>query len=318
MSSQTTNNTEAAPTKLQTLNYVNVLAYLSNFLTVFGSTTAGLPSNAVMSDRYQTLVTPAGYAFSIWGIIFTAELVWTIAQVFPSYRSHALVVKGVGYNFALASFAQCLWTVFFGLEKISLSLIAMVCILLPLLSILSKTSSMTTTNTTSDYWLLKFPFQIHASWIMAATLVNVNVLAVAYKASASVQTAIGWASLGVLFCVGIYFAVLQTRNSRSNSSRVWVIPCVLVWASFAISKELASPREQIQSTFSEDVVRRTKIASMVVAHLLVVVMIVELVRSWFFPATDDDDSDSNGQVLDSEVLDSNGEDEGDGRYSSLS
>ena len=315
MSSPTTNNTEAAP-KLQALNYVNVLAYLFNFLVVFGSTKAGLPDNAAMSDKYQTLVTPAGYAFSIWGIIFTAELVWTIAQVLPSYRSHALVVKGVGYNFALASFAQCLWTIFFGLEKISLSMIAMACILYRLLLILTKTSS--TTNTTSEYWLLKFPFQIHASWIMAATLVNVNILAVAYKASSTVQTAISWTSLVVLFGVGIYFAVIQTRSSSSSSSRVWVVPCVLAWASFAISKELSSPRDQIQTTFSEDVVQHTKIASMVVAYLLVVIMIVELVRSRFFPSTGTtDDDDSDGQVLDSEVLDSNGEGESDGQYSSM-
>jgi benzodiazapine receptor len=312
--------TAAVPSKLQMLNYVNVVAYISNFLVVFGSTRAGLPDNATLSDKYQTLVTPAGYAFSIWGIIFTAELVWTIAQLFPSYRSHELVVKGVGYNFSLASFAQCQWTIFFGREKISLSLIAMVSILVPLLSILTKTSSMTTTTTTSEYWLLKFPFQIHASWIMAATLVNVNVLSVACEASSTVQTAIGWASLVVLFGVGIYYAALMKnkRSSRNSSSRVLVVPCVLVWASFAISKELSSPRDQIKNTFSETIVQHTKIASMVVAYLLVLVMIVELVRSRFFPpgtitTVAVAEVDSDGEVLDSEVLDSNGEGESDGQ-----
>lgn len=308
--------TATAP-KLQMLNYVNAVAYLSNFLVVFGSTRAGLPDNATLSDKYQTLVTPSGYAFSIWGIIFTAELVWTIAQIFPSYRSHPLVVKGVGYNFALASFAQCLWTIFFGLEKMNLSLIAMVSILVPLVSILTKTSSTTAssnnssnnnmmTTTTSDYWLLKFPFEIHASWIMAATLVNINVVAVAYEASAKVQTTVGWSSLVVLFGVGIY-----ALTKKRNYSRVWVVPCVLVWASFAIFKELSNPRDLIVATFSESTIVHTKIASMVVAHLLALAIVIELIRSWFFPNITDDGS----EVLDSD----DGETEGqtDENYSSL-
>ena len=73
-SSAETTPTSVSVPKLQTLNYVNVVAYLSNFLVVFFSTRAGLPDNAELSNKYQTLVTPAPYAFAIWGIIFTAEL----------------------------------------------------------------------------------------------------------------------------------------------------------------------------------------------------------------------------------------------------
>jgi len=311
-SSPTNSNTPNSAPKLQTLNYVNVLAYLSNFVVVFGSTRAGLPDNGTLSAKYQTLVTPSGYAFSIWGIIFTAELVWTIAQVFPSYRSHELVVKGVGYRFALASLAQCLWTILFGLEKIGLSMIAMIGILIPLLSILRKTGTTTTSSssTTSDYWLLKFPFEIHASWIIAATLVNANVVTVAYEASPNVQIAIGWLSLVILLGVGIYATMVPNRNRVV----VWVVPCVLVWASFAIASELSYPRDKITSTFSEATIRHTKIASTAAAYLLVLVMVVKVVRSWFFP-----DTTINDDVLDSDDdgNEGDGDGDGDGQYSAL-
>lgn len=328
LSSSPTNSTSNTPSrssapKLQTLNCVNVLAYLSNVAVVFGSARAGLPDNGTLSAKYQTLVTPSGYAFSIWGIIFTAELVWTIAQVLPSYRSHELVVQGVGYRFALASFAQCLWTILFGLEKIGLSMIAMIGILVPLLSIVRKTGTTTTSSSsssstnTSDYWLLKFPFELHASWIIAATLVNANVVTVAYEASPNVQIATGWLSLVILWDVGIYTATMVPKPR--NRGIVKVVPCVLVWASLAIASELSSPHDTIVATFSEATIRHTKIVSTTIAVLLVLVMVVRVVRSWFFkdPTIHDDDDDDNNKVLVSHDDGNESEGDGGGQYSAL-
>ena len=263
--------------KLQTLNYVNVAAYLLNFLVVFGYTYTGLPDNAQLSNKYQTLVTPAPYAFSIWGIIFTAELIWTIVQCFPSFRSHKVVVKSVGYNFALACVAQSAWTFAFGLEHMVLSLICMMCILIPLVNILIKTCEVSNTTKTIDYWRLKFPFQIHAAWIMAATAVNLNVVAVAYNASSKIQTAVGWISLVVLFGVGIY-----TVMKKENYRRAYVVPSVLVWASFAIANELSSPRDQILETFDGSTIEYTQTASKLVALLVLLVTLEEFGRSWLY------------------------------------
>jgi hypothetical protein len=304
-----TETTVPGVTGVKIHNYViNVLAYVCNFLVVFLYTKTGLPDNGTLSNKYQTLVTPAPYAFAIWGIIFSAELVWTVAQCFEPYRSHPLVVKAVGYQFVFASLAQCAWTFAFGLEKLGLSLVCMVCILVPLLTIVSKISaksshSTTTTTTTKlEYWLLKFPFEIHASWIMAATLINVNVIAVGSEASEAIQTTIGWFSLVVLFGVGVY-AVIQKQHYR----RVWVVPCVLAWASYAISKELSAPRDKIIETFSLATIVRTAFASKIVAFLLILLVLVELTRSKFFSSEIEDESD---------VVEGPGSD-GNGEYSSL-
>jgi len=297
--------------KLTTINYVNAIAYFSNFLVVFGSTQAGLPDNATLSAKYQTLVTPAGYAFSIWGIIFTAELVWTIVQLLPAYRSNALVVSGVGYNFALACLAQCAWTIFFGLEKITLSLVAMICILIPLVLILLKISE-TSSTTYGEYWLLKFPFLIHAAWIMAATLVNVNVVVVAYKASSEIQAIIGWISLVIVFFVGAYFTTTIWRRTK----RVWVVPCVLVWATTAIASELSKPNDLILATFSESTIEQTRGASRLVANLLGVFMIAEFIRSQWLTNRVEGMCDEEREILDS---DDGSETPGEAhQYSSLS
>ena len=290
------------------LNYANVLAYGSYFGATFGCSRAGLPDNAVLSDKYQTLITPAPYAFAIWGIIFTAELVWTIAQLTPSYRSHPLVVKGVGYGFAGACLAQAAWTVVFSLERIGLSMIAMLGILAPLLSVVvrMKTSSVTTA-TTSGYWLLKFPFEIHMSWVLCATCLNANVLLVSNGASATGQTVLGAVCLVLLFACGIY------ALTRKKPQRVWTVPCVVAWAALAIARELSDPRDQILERFPESTISRTEMASSVVGYLLVLVVTLALLRDRFFPGNGDDDDDCDS-VLDS---DADSEERNAGGYSSL-
>jgi hypothetical protein len=268
--------------RLQAVNYANVVGYILNAVVVFGSPSFGLQDNATLSAKYQTLVTPAGYAFAIWGIIFTAELVWTVAQCLPAYRSSELVTKGVGYNFVWACVAQAAWTIAFGLEKIPLSLLAMVLILIPLVMILNSFSNKTASST-GQYWLLKFPFEIHAAWIMAATLVNVNVLMVAQAASPNLQTIVGWVSLLLVVVVGLLY----------TAKRTWVVPSVLTWASAAIARELANPKDLITTTFSAATIQHTKIAAGSVAALLLVSILVKLVYDRFLKKPEEDSNNSD-------------------------
>merc|ERR1719343_841042 len=105
-----------------------------------------------------------------------------------------------------------------------------------------------------------------------------------------VQTTLGYISLLVIFGVGIY-AVMKKQNYH----RVWVIPCLGTWASFAIASELSSPRDKIVATFSGSVIANTKLASTVVACLLLLVMAVELARSVFFEKENDENNIVQGE-----------------------
>jgi translocator protein len=268
--------------RLKAVNYANVVGYIINTAVVFGSTYVGLQDNATLSAKYQTLVTPAGYAFAIWAIIFTAELIWTVAQLFPAYRSSDLVTTGVGYKFVWACLAQALWTIMFGLEKIAFSVAAMILILIPLVWIVSAFSSLSANNI-AQYWILKFPFEIHASWIIAATLVNINLLLVAESTSAKLQTIVGWASLGIVVVVGICYTLIRT----------WVVPLVLVWASAAIAYELSNPKDLITATFSAATIRQTQIAAGFVAAFLFTAILIKIVYDRFRGKPDNESNASS-------------------------
>jgi hypothetical protein len=66
-----------------------------------------------VSDMYQTLITPAGYAFSIWGIIYFAVAVFIIWQLIPSVRDDHIVFDRIGWWFAISCVFNCLWIICF-------------------------------------------------------------------------------------------------------------------------------------------------------------------------------------------------------------
>ena len=61
-------------------SWLNMLAYLVNLGITYGSLTGAFgATNEELSEKYQSLVTPAGYAFAIWGAIYSlgkASLLW--------------------------------------------------------------------------------------------------------------------------------------------------------------------------------------------------------------------------------------------------
>ena len=216
------NDSNSNGSKLQAVHYANLLAYIANITVTYIigiSGLFGLPTNGELSAKYQTLVTPAGYAFSIWGLVFLSQFIWVILQLLPKFRQVAL--QGVGWWYIITCLAQCAWSVFFSQEWIVLSMIAMASILVSLVMILilqARNSSVvdatterqrTTTSSQSttaaelcSFWGFQFPFQIHCGWIWAASVVNANVVVVAEGFSASYQFLSASTSLAGLGLVG--------------------------------------------------------------------------------------------------------------------
>ena len=66
------------------LTHVNVAAYLLNFITTYASQFVlpkyGGKTNGEVSHEYTSIVTPAGYAFTIWSVIFLGEAAFTVWQ----------------------------------------------------------------------------------------------------------------------------------------------------------------------------------------------------------------------------------------------
>lgn len=238
---------------LSKLNYVNLAAYIFNVIFTYGIGVAGiggLPNNSDLSLKYQTLVTPIGWAFSIWGPIFISQAIFTVAQLLPKYRSSPLVTEGVGYWYALVCLAQSIWTISFSLEVNWLAFIFMFTIL-GFLAQLNKSQYNIEAPTNGQWWLFKFPFQLHIGWIIAASFVNFSVLLVAYGSddNMSHQISVAICSLGCVWAIALYVLFVLTKP-------LVTVGGVAAWALGGIAAQLASPMQTTIddfATFGEEI-----------------------------------------------------------------
>lgn len=256
-----------AQIKLNIYNYLNVIGFIVNFCITFGVGTLGLVPGTTdigeMSDKYQTIVTPAGSAFSIWGLIFTAQAVFAVAQLFPRFRSKSAVQEGLKYWYFLVCIVQSLWTFFFSYELITLSLPAIALIWIFLLCAVVSQYYCTLERTHSEFWVLRFPFMVHCGWLTAATALNTNVVIFNEGTSAATQLTSGIISLAVLHAVAVVSLWLPKYPN-------YVIPSVLTWANFWIGKELQNPMQSIQDLFGDVITNSIKNAGFAVSVIILI------------------------------------------------
>eukprot|EP00585_Thalassiosira_rotula_P009008 CAMPEP_0196146974 /NCGR_PEP_ID=MMETSP0910-20130528/24282_1 /TAXON_ID=49265 /ORGANISM="Thalassiosira rotula, Strain GSO102" /LENGTH=310 /DNA_ID=CAMNT_0041409279 /DNA_START=84 /DNA_END=1016 /DNA_ORIENTATION=- len=246
------------------LSIANALAYTLNSLETFGCgpfshAFSSNQDNASISQKYQTIITPHGIAFSIWALIFLGEAACVVAVIFSERcRTHPLMVEGVTYWFVAVCLAQTAWSPAFAYESMLLSAVFMTCILLALIMIVTRQYNVvtkvlemeSTTNTlipSSYYWLLQFPFELHLGWIIAAFALNVNILVIAWEGNATIQKIVAVASLIGLAAVS--YACLWVFERPQ-----YTVSFVAAWATFWMSFELRNPKQLITDTFSDQTI----------------------------------------------------------------
>jgi hypothetical protein len=157
--------------------WVNVLAViativvngLANALPLNGQTTGEI------SDRFQVYFVPAGYVFSIWGVIYLALIGFAIYQVLPAQRENPRLNR-VGYLFAASCLANIAWLFLWHYQRFELTLVAMTALLCLLMVIYLLLRIGRTAVPAAERWLVHVPFSIYLGWITVATVANVTSL----------------------------------------------------------------------------------------------------------------------------------------------
>lgn len=194
------------------------------------------------------------------------------------YRTHPLAVDGVAYWYIIVCLAQTAWSPAFAYEKMPLASTFMGCILIPLIIIVVKqhrlrnnsSSRVTVENGKKFSWLLQFPFELHLGWIMAAFVLNVNIVLVSLQSSNTVQVIAAAVSLGVLACASI-LCLFKAQMP------LYTIPAVIAWASFFIYLGLNNPKATIVDSFSSSEINGFRYASII----LFVILIVLIAFKWW-------------------------------------
>jgi benzodiazapine receptor len=148
---------------------VIVINGLANALPLNGQGTGEI------SDRFEVYFVPAGYVFSIWGLIYLALIGYSIYQVLPSQRENPRLQR-IGYLYVLSCVANVAWLFLWHYEVFVLTLVAMVALLLLLIAIYTELGTGRFRASAAATWLVRVPFSIYLGWITVATIANVTSL----------------------------------------------------------------------------------------------------------------------------------------------
>jgi len=194
---------------------------LANGLPIGGQTTGEI------SAKYPSLFTPAGFTFSIWGLIYLGLLVYVVYQALPAQRDNEQLAK-ISLPFKLNCVANGLWIFAWHNDLLILSLILMLGILLTLVQIFRGLDA-------EVGLIVKFPFSLYTGWITVATIANISAAQTGFDLNDVGLSAIQWTwlKLAVAGAIGA-IVIAHTRNV------VYVL--VVAWAAFGIySKQAATP-----------------------------------------------------------------------------
>jgi len=175
-----------------------------------------------ISGKHASLFTPAGYAFSIWGLIYLATLVYAVHQLLPSQRSnytHDLMVRPL----ILLNVLATSWIVVFRFELIAFSAAVSTLMLATSVLIFFRATGAVARRELSKWVLL--PASLWFGWLSVATIANISVLAVAMGWIDASQRQWTFAMIGVATVLGLGIGY-RYRN--------WIYPLVIAWAAAAI------------------------------------------------------------------------------------
>jgi hypothetical protein len=189
---------------------------LANALPLNGQTTGAI------SDSFQVVFVPAGYVFSIWGVIYLLLAGFTVYQALPGQRENELL-RRIGFLVALSNLFNGAWIFFWHYNLYGWTMVIMLALLATLIAIYLRLGIGTKKFTTKEKWLVSIPFSVYLGWITVATIANATAL---LKYS-------GWNGWGwdgqtwtiLLLAAGVVISVLISLRHRDIGYAL-----VLVWA----------------------------------------------------------------------------------------
>lgn len=194
---------------------------------LFGRTTAEV------SARYPVMVTPAGYVFAIWGLIYVALLTYCVAQFLKPLRSSRLPDR-LAWPLVLSNIVNLLWLVAWHALFISLTALLMATLLVSLVqAYLRAHGPWANISSRYEYWTVRVPISLYLAWISVATISNIAIALYAGGWRGGPVPEVWWAAALLLIGAGIAAGAL-VRNQDA------VFALVFVWAFVGIAVEQES------------------------------------------------------------------------------
>ena len=217
----------------KTLQISNIVALLLT-ITVNYMSSAGKFNGvtvADISDQYHNYFTPAGYAFSIWGVIYLGLMgfvIYTGKSLFIDDESNEEVVHKIGWWFVLSCIGNSLWIILWVNNILWASVLVMLFLLVCLVKIILNLNMEMDYHPLKDYLFIYWPFAIYTGWISVALIADIAAYLVKIGWGGFGISPVTWTIILILIAGLVNLSALWKRNLREFA-------IVGVWALIAIA-----------------------------------------------------------------------------------
>ena len=209
----------------------NTLRQILVVLVVLGTITINILANALpingvntgeVSDAFKVYFVPAGYVFSIWGIIYIGLLAYAIYQALPSQKENPRL-QATGWWVVLGGLANSIWIFLWHYGQFVGTLGAMLILLASLIAVYLRLGTGLTKVSAGETWAVRVPFSIYLGWISVATIANFS----------DVLDFVGWNQWGIsdgTWMIIILAVVVVLAGLMNFLRRDVAYGAVLLWA----------------------------------------------------------------------------------------
>jgi hypothetical protein len=236
------------------LKWINIVAFGLTVLVngLAGSTTIiGGKQTAQISNSNPTRITPAGYVFSIWGIIYILLGIFVVFQALPSQEKESYQEK-IGWLFVFSSLFNIMWIFLWQFGYLSLSVVLIFLLLATLIAIYLRLNIGKSEVSLRERLAVHLPFSVYLGWITIASIANVAVALVWAKWNGFGISQETWGILILIVALLITLLVVATRRDVAYG-------LVIIWALVGIA---------VNQSGYLNIVRTAEISAIIVAIAL--------------------------------------------------
>jgi hypothetical protein len=140
---------------------------LANLLPINGLQTGQI------SDQFPVLFVPAGYVFSIWGVIYAGLIAYGVYRALPGQRDNPRLRRTDGW-FVLSCVANSAWIFLWHYLQFPLTVPVIVLVLVSLIMVYVGLEIGRTRVSRGEFWVVRVPFSIYLGWASVATIANIS------------------------------------------------------------------------------------------------------------------------------------------------
>lgn len=189
-----------------------------NWLAVVGK--INNVTTAKISGEYTSMLTPEGYTFSIWGIIYLLLFIYVLFQLFSKDLGKDGKLSQIASWFVLSCIVNIGWLFAWHYRQILVSVVVMLILLFCLMRILKMI--LDTPRTFGSMISLELPFGLYAGWISVATIVNIAALLVNLGWNHFLIPDFAWL---IIVLLGVTFIAIAATSGSLNIA----YPAAIIW-----------------------------------------------------------------------------------------